>query len=84
MSRAKRAKRTTKATKARADERSGQPDLMKKLQFAEGFQLREGTKVAARFREVKSGMSLTTALEKGVTRGDIRWHVKQGHLALVD
>jgi hypothetical protein len=77
-------KRTTKAAKARADARSGEPDLAKKLQFLEGFQLRDGTKVAARFKEIKSGMLLATALEKGLTRGDIRWHVQKGNLTLVD
>jgi hypothetical protein len=84
MAKAKKAKKTTKAAARRADRRTTQPDLSKKLQFAEGFQLRDGTKVAARFKEVKSGMSLATALEKGLTTGDIRWHVKKGNLTLVD
>jgi len=59
-------------------------DLTKKIVFGEGFKLREGSAVAKRFADLRSGSTVKTALEKGVTAADINWHVKKGNLSLTD
>ena len=55
-----------------------------KLVFADKFKLREGSAAAKRFAEVRSGSTVKTALEKGLTAADINWHVKKGNLTLTD
>lgn len=83
---AKNGKAKTKKVKAAATGngrgRKSNIDPSKKIVFAEGFKLREGTATAARFAEVRSGVTVKTALEKGLTAADINWHLKKGNLSL--
>lgn len=44
---------------------------------------REGTKAAAKFGKLKSGMTLEDAVEAGAPRSHIRWAVSLGHLEIV-
>lgn len=59
-------------------------DPSKKIVFSEKFKLREGSAVAKRFADVRSGSTVKTALEKGLTATDINWHVKKGNISLTD
>lgn len=86
---AKGAKKSKKVSAAGSGNGTGRGrksslDTAKKIKFGEGFKLREGSAVAARFADVRDGSTVKTALEKGVLASDILWHAKKGNISLVD